>query len=245
MSRVGYRKDEEIRMREAANIRFIDWSESLFEQGLEVGVYIVVGSLVAEVIKAARKEETDLIVIGRSHKGVLEHLYSGSDVTELLRRTATPVLVYKHLSETAISIEKPFERALLAIDWSPASLKAVDYIKRLKDVVQEVRLVHVVSEKELKGSSAMAIQKTRKETRSKLEELCEVFEAEGISAREHVYVGDPDLEIEKAARDCQATLIVLGSSAKAAWVEKWLGSTPRDIAEKSVYPTLLIPPEKA
>jgi len=47
MSRVGYRKDEEIRLREAANIRFIDWSESLFEQGLEVGVYIVVGTLVS------------------------------------------------------------------------------------------------------------------------------------------------------------------------------------------------------
>ena len=47
MSRVGYRKDEEIRLREAANIRFIDWSENLFEQGLEVGVYIVVGTLVS------------------------------------------------------------------------------------------------------------------------------------------------------------------------------------------------------
>ena len=116
MSRVGYRKDEEIRLREAANIRFIDWSENLFEQGYEVGVYIVVGSLVAEVIKAAQKEETDLIVIGRSHKGVLENLYSGSDVTELLRRAATPVLVYKPLSETTISVEKPFERPLLAID---------------------------------------------------------------------------------------------------------------------------------
>jgi len=78
MSRVGYRKDEEIRLRELANIRFIDWSESLFEQGLEVGVYIVVGSLVSEVIKAAQKEEVDLIVIGRSHKGVLEHLYRRS-----------------------------------------------------------------------------------------------------------------------------------------------------------------------
>ena len=244
MSRVGYRKDEEIRLREAANIRFIDWSENLFERGLEVGVYIVVGSLVSEVIKAAKKEEADLIVIGRSHKGVLEHLYSGSDITELLRRTAAPVLVYKHLSETAISIEKPFEIPLLAIDWSPASLKAVEYIKRLKKVVREVRLVHVVSEKDLKGGSAMAIQKTRKETRKKLEELCEIFEAEGISAREHVYIGDPDQEIEKAARDCQATSIVLGSSAKTAWVEKWLGSTPRTIAEKSVYPTLLIPPEK-
>jgi nucleotide-binding universal stress UspA family protein len=244
MSRVGYRKDAEIRLREAANIRFIDWSENLFEQGLEVGVYIVVGSLVSEVIKAAKKEETDLIVIGRSHKGVLENLYSGSDVTELLRRSATPVLVYKHLSETAISIEKPFERPLLAMDWSPASLKAVDYLKGLKDVVREIRVMHVAGEKDLKGSSAMAIQKTRKETRSKLAKVCAVFEAEGIAAREHVYIGDPNEEIEKAARDCQTTMIVLGSSAKTAWVEKWLGSTPRTIAEESVYPTLLIPPEK-
>ena len=244
MSRVGYRKDEEIRLREAANIRFIDWSENLFEQGLEVGVYIVVGSLVSEVIKAAQIEKADLIVIGRSHKGVLEHLYSGSDVTELLRRAATPVLVYKHLSETAISIEKPFERPLLAIDWSPASMKAVAYLKKLKDVVREISIVHVAGEKDLKGTSAMAIQKTRKETRDKLEEICAEFEAEGIKARQHLYIGGPEEEIEKAARDCQATMIVLGSSAKTAWVEKWLGSTPRTIAEKSVYPTLLIPPEK-
>jgi nucleotide-binding universal stress UspA family protein len=244
MSRVGYRKDEEIRLREAANIRFIDWSENLFEQGLEVGVYIVVGALVSEVIKAAQKEEADLIVIGRSHKGALEHLYSGSDVTELLRRTATPVLVYKHLSETALSIEKPFEKPLLAVDWSPASLKALEYLKELKDVVREIIVVHVVSEKDLKGSSAMAIQKTRKATRTKLEKICDVFEAEGIKTKAHVYIGDPDEEIEKAARDCQATMIVLGSSAKTAWVEKWLGSTPRNIAEKSVYPTLLISPEK-
>jgi len=244
MSRVGYRKDEEIRLREAANIRFIDWSENLFEQGLEVGVYIVVGTLVSEVIKAAQKEETDLIVIGRSHKGVLEHLYSGSDVTELLRRAATPVLLYKHLSETAISIEKPFDRPLLAIDWSPASLRAVEYLKGLGDVVSEVSLVHVASEKDLKGTSAMEIQKTRKETRQKLEEICTIFETAGIDARAHVYIGDPDDEIEKAARDCQATMIVLGSSAKSAWVEKWLGSTPRKYAEESIYPTLLIPPEK-
>ncbi len=244
MSRVGYRKDEEIRLREAANIRFIDWSESLFEQGLEVGVYIVVGTLVSEVNKAAQKEKTDLIVIGRSNKGVLEHLYSGSDVTELLRRAATPVLVYKQLSETAISVEKPFERPLLAIDWSPASLRAVEYLKPMKDVVDEVSVVHVASEKDLKGTSAMEVQKTRKETRQKLEEICTLFETEGIDARAHVYIGDPDEEMEKAARDCQATMIVLGSSAKSAWVEKWLGSTPRKYAEESIYPTLLIPPAK-
>ncbi len=244
MSRVGYRKDEEIRLREAANIRFIDWSENLFEQGFEVGVYIVVGSLVPEVIKAAQEEEIDLIVIGRSHKGVLENLYSGSDVTELLRRAATPVLVYKHLSETAISVEKPFERPLLAIDWSPASLRAVEYLRPMKDVVGEISVVHVASEKDLKGTSAMEIQKTRKETRKKLEDICSILETEGIDAKAHVYIGDPDEEIEKAARDCQATMIVLGSSAKSAWIEKFIGSTPQKIAEESIYPTLLIPPAK-
>ena len=48
---VGYKKDEEVKLRETANIRFIDWAEDLFEQGMEAGVYIVVGSLVSEVIK--------------------------------------------------------------------------------------------------------------------------------------------------------------------------------------------------
>jgi nucleotide-binding universal stress UspA family protein len=240
----GYLKEEEIRLRETANIRFIDWAEDLFEQGMEVGVYIVVGGMVSEVIKAAGKEDADLIVIGRPHKGVLENLYSGSDVTELLRRASTPVLLYKHLSDTKIAIEKPFEKPLLAIDWSPASLRAVEYLKVLKDVIDELHIIHVVGQKELKGTSAMDVQSKRKEIRNKLEEICDIFEAEGLKADAHVYIGDPDEEIEKAAREHQASMIVMGSSGKTAWVERWLGSTPRSIAENSVYPTLLIPFEK-
>ena len=239
----GYNKEAEIRLRETANIRFIDWAENLFEQGMEVGVYIVVGSLVGEVIKAAQKEEADLIVIGRSQKGVIEQLYAGSDITELLHRTARPILVYKYLSESSFALETPFERPVLATDWSPASLKAVDYLKELKEVIKEIHVVHVAAQKKLSGS-AMAIQKTRKKMRRQMDEICETFEAEGIAARSHVYIGNPEQEIEKAARDCQATLIVMGSSGKTGWVERWLGSTPRNIAEKSAYPTLLIPPEK-
>jgi nucleotide-binding universal stress UspA family protein len=200
--------------------------------------------LVPEVIKAAQKESADLIVIGRSQKGAIEQLYSGSDVTELLHRAAIPVLVYKYVSETSIAIERPFEKPLLAVDWSPASLKAVEYLKELKGVAHEIDVVHVVAEKALKGANSMAIQKTRKTTRTKLDQICDVFEKEGMAARSHVYVGEPAAEIERAARECQATMIVLGSSAKASWMERWLGSTPLKIAEKSAFPTLLIPPEK-
>jgi len=239
----GYSKEAEIRLRETANSRFIDWAENLFEQGMEVGAYIVVGNLVGEVIKAAQKEEADLIVVGRSQKGVIEQLYAGSDITELLHRTSKPVLVYKYLSESSFALEKPFETPVLATDWSPASLRAIDFLKELKGIIQKIHVVHVVDQKQLSGS-AMAIQKTRKKIRAKLDEICQTFEAEGISAFPHVYVGDPEQEIEKAARECQATLIVMGSSGKANWVERWLGSTPRNIAEKSDFPTLLIPPIK-
>ena len=203
-----------------------------------VGVYIVVGSLVAEVMKAAQKEETDLIVIGRSHKSIVEQFYSGSDITELIRRTSIPVLVYKPMPENAFVLEKPFEKLLLAAD-----LRAVEYLKGLTNITQLIDVIHVASKKELTGSSVMEIQKTRKEKRQKLDEICDILDAAGTEARSHVYIGEPVEEIEKAAREHQATMIVLGSSAKPAWVEKWIGSIPKEIAEESIYPTLLIPPE--
>jgi nucleotide-binding universal stress UspA family protein len=240
----GYQKDEEIRLRERANIRFIDWAENLFEQGMEVGVYIVVGNLVSEVIKAVNKEDADLIVIGRSHKGVLEQLYSGSDVTELLRRAAIPVLVYKYTSENALAIEQPFTKPLLATDWSPASERATEYLKTLKGVANKIDVIHVAGEKELNGTSSLDVQKTRKKIRRRLDGVCDIFEAEGITARSHVYIGDPADEIDRAARDCQSTMVVLGSSSKSSWVERWIGSVPRKIAKHSVPPTLIIPPPK-
>jgi nucleotide-binding universal stress UspA family protein len=241
---LGYQKIEEVRLRETANIRFIDWAETLFEQGLEVGVYIVVGNLVTQVFEAARKEETDLIVIGRSKKRFLDQLYSGSDVIELIRRAAIPVLVYKPMPDKVEVCDKPFERPLLAVDWSPASMRAEEYLRPLTRLVQQAHIIHVAQDKDLKGKTSMEVQKLRKETRAKLEEICDRLAGVGIDARAHVYIGDPIEEIEKAARECQATMIVLGSSGKTEWIERWIGSIPSYIAEKSDYPTLIIPPLK-
>lgn len=242
---LGYQKIEEVRLRETANIRFIDWAETLFEQGMEVGVYIVVGNLVSKVFEAASKEDADLIVIGRSRKRFIDQLYSGSDVIELIRRAAIPVLVYKPMPDKVEVWDKPFERPLIAVDWSPASIRAEEYIRPLTQVVQQVHIIHVAQEKDLKGKTSMEVQKLRKDTRAKLEEICDRLAGVGIDARSHVYIGDPIEEIEKAARECQATMIVLGSSGKTEWAERWIGSVPRHIAEKSEYPTLIVPPNKS
>ncbi len=240
----GFLKQALVKLREKANIRFIDWAEHLFLQGMECGVYIVVGGLVQQALDAARKEEADLIVIGRHKKGKFGRLYSSSDITELIRRAPIPVLVYKYMNPEATAPETPFKRLLLALDWSPASQRAVSYLKELKGVVEEIHVVHVASEKSLEGDSAMTVQKTRKDCRQRLEETCDEFEAAGIPAVPHVYIGSPVVEIEKAARDCQATMMVLGTSGRGEWTERWIVSTPKTLAEKSIFPTLLVPPRK-
>ncbi len=238
---LGYKRSEAVRLRERANIRFIDWAEDLFEQGMEVGVYIVVGNLIPQVIIAAEKEDADLIVIGCRDQSKLEMFYSGSDITELLKRSERPVLVYKPMARSGIVLEKPFEKPLLAVDGSPASLRAVQYIEKLKNVVNEVHLLYVASPKELKGTSNLNIQQLRKEKRKELEKVSEGLEDKGIRTRSHVYIGDTVEEIERAARECQSTIIVMGSSGRASWIERWIGSTPRTIAERSPFPTLIIP----
>jgi nucleotide-binding universal stress UspA family protein len=238
----GFKKEEAIRLKEKANIRFIDWAENLFEQGMEVGVYIVVGGMARHVIQSAKKEEVDLIVIGPQKKSPLEKLYAGSDILEIIRGSNIPVLVFKYLDKDKQIIGKPFERPLLATDFSAASQRAVDYFLLLGDVIEEIHIIHVVDEKQLTGDSAMSVQKARKTTRSKLDSICDQFEAQGVNARVHVYVGETASEIEKAARECRTTMVVSGTSGKSSWREKLLGSAPQTLAEKSPFPTLLIPP---
>jgi nucleotide-binding universal stress UspA family protein len=239
----GYQKGEEVKLREMANVRFIEWAEGLFEQGMEVGVYIVVGSLLSEITSAVEKEGIDLVVMGHQKKRNIEILLSGSEITELLRRTSTPVLVYKYMLDSGKVNEGPFDRPLLTTDWSPASERAVKYLSTLKNVIQKVRIIHVVKDKLLDGLSAMEVQKFRKENRKKLDKVCKVFEDEGIEAEPYFCIGNVITEIEKAALEFKASMIVAGATGKGTLKERLLGSIPMELAEKSVFPTLLVPSE--
>ena len=237
----GYAKEEAVKLKETANIRFIDWAENLFEMGMEVGAYIEVGSLIPEILRVIEREQPDLVVVGRSHKGRLEQLYSRSDITELTRRVDIPILVFKHIAEDALVPEKLFKRPLLATSWSDSGRRSVDCLKGLGDVVGRLHIMHVVDPQELKKSDTHAVQTVRKTERKRLDELCEELEAAGLDAKPHVYVGEPEAEILRAAKEYQATMVILGTSERSALAERWMGSISRNIADKSIYPVLLFP----
>ncbi|MBN1848307.1 MAG: universal stress protein [Deltaproteobacteria bacterium] len=237
----GYGKMEELRLKEKANIRFIDWAENLFEQGMEVGGYIVVGGFVQHVVSSCEKEAADLIVIGPPRKGKIEQIYAGSDITEIVRRTQKPLLVYRNPSQKGEVPESPFSRPLLVMDWSPAGERAVAYLKGLNKIVEELNVIHVNDEKDLKGSTVTELQMLRKETRKKLDDICDSLVDAGVNAKPHVYIGDAVNEAEKATEECRATMIIVPTSGKSSWKERFIGSTAGTLAEKSAFPVLIIP----
>jgi len=235
-----YTTDEKKRLTAMAEVRFVDWAQSLFEEGMECGSYIVVGETATKILEAEKEENVNLIVISRQKRTKLQKLYIDSKTIEFLRKTTKPVLVHKYKLDSGKVNDRLFERPLLATDWSPAADRALEFLVGLKNVIKKLQIIHVITEKEMEGLGKRGLMKMEKENRKKLDELCEALEGEGIEAESHLYIGDFS-QIENAARERDATLIATGTSGKSSWQARWLGSVSHQVAEVSELPTLLVP----
>ena len=239
----GYLKQEERKLREIADIRFIDWAETLFEEGMEVVAHIAIGNTIPKILSVTEIEKVDLIVTARRKRGKFEELYAGSETSELLRRAVKPVLIYNYLSQSGKVGENPFERLLLGLDWSVSSEKVLDYVLALKGAVKRVDIIHVMSEKDVAKISKMEAHKLERGNKKRLDEVCDVLVKERFDARPHLYIGKIEEQIQKAASEHRTTMIVLGSKRKSVWKEKWSGSAAHSLADKSELPVLIVPAE--
>jgi nucleotide-binding universal stress UspA family protein len=237
----GYLKQEERKLREIADIRFIDWAETLFEEGMEVGAHIAIGHVVPKILSVAEIEKVDIIVTARMERGKLEELFLGSDTSELLRRTTKPVLIYNYQSQSGKIGENPFERLLLALDWSVSSEKILDFVLAMKEAVKRVEIMHVLGEKQVGKLSKMEAHKVERENKKRLDEVCDIFAQKRFDARPHLYIGNAEDQIQRGATEHRATMIVLGTRQATIWKEKWSGTVSSSLAEKSELPVLIIP----
>jgi len=141
-----------------------------------------------------------------------------------------------------------FERILYPTDFSDVSMKAVNYVKQLKDAgAKEVTVLHVIDERTLvvpdvfSGIDFMAIEN---ELMRIAEEECNRIVAEfldkGLNAKFRVEKGIPFLEILKAAQKEDVSLIVIGSHGKSNIEEMLLGSVSEKVIRKAVRPVLVI-----
>jgi len=141
-----------------------------------------------------------------------------------------------------------FDRILYTTDFSDVSMNALNYVKRLKDAgAREVTVLHVIDERTLvvpdvfSGIDFMAVEN---ELRKIADEECNKIVAQlrekGLNAKFKVEKGIPFLEILKAAREEDVSLIVIGSHGKSNVEEMLLGSVSEKVIRKAVRPVLVV-----
>ncbi len=244
----GYLKEEEIRMREEARIRFEDWQKTLAGNGISSKIRIEVGNPIPEVMRIAEEEGVDLIVAGRKNRTYLEKAYIGSHTLELMRRSRIPVLIckymvrYERLGEEVTQVnDRPFRRPLLATDWSENSRKALAVTAWFKGLAEKILVGHVVEAKICKGCDASEVKRLEDESNRRLADYCRELAQLGLEAEAHLYSGQSVPAIITLAREQKASMIIMGTTGKDRFQEFWFGSVSHRVAEFSELPVLLVP----
>jgi len=136
---------------------------------------------------------------------------------------------------------------LVAVDFSPCSLRALDTALRWRRSTTEVTVLHVVDthlarrlERTGVATYAEAIAKMR--TRAD-EELAWLRADRGEGAFETMVVeGVPFLEIVKIAADLESELVIMGSHGATADLDHLLfGSTAEKVLRGARQPVLCVP----
>jgi len=244
----GYLKEEAERIEETSRIRFGEWQKTIAENGVDSKIRIEVGGTNAAIMDIADEERVDLIVTGRKKRTLLEKVYVGSHILDLLRRSTVPILMAKYMVHYETDDEEftrvndhIFVRPLLATDWSEPSQRARDALSAFKGVAEKVLIAHVIGAKISKGLDQEALTALRVESEKRLEAYCQKIELDGLAAESHLAVGRTVAEILKISREHKATMIVLGRTGKDWFNEYWLGGVSHRIAELSELPVLIIP----
>jgi len=141
-----------------------------------------------------------------------------------------------------------FDRILYPTDFSDVAMKALSYVKQLKDAgAKEVTVLHVIDERSLVGTvhdvfiDFMAIEnELRKIADEEGNKIVAQLREKGLNAKFKIEKGIPFLEILKVAREEDVSLTVIGSHGKSNVEEMLLGSVSEAVIRKAVRPVLVV-----
>lgn len=217
-------------------------------RGVDAAVRLEDGQATAALTRLAAEEDTDLIVIGARGGGFFQRMLPGSTASRLLRKTRCPILIVQQ------SASSPYRRALVAIDFSPASLLALRVARALSPGIDLV-LLHVFDvpfEGKLRyaGVDDDVIDHYRDEARVKAaRQLDELARSAGLGTSDYtalVVHGDATAEIVRHETSLNCDLVVMGKHGQHVTEELLLGSvTRRVLSEVNSDVLVIVEPQSA
>jgi nucleotide-binding universal stress UspA family protein len=207
---------------------------------------VAVGEPHREILRAARNNAPDLIVMGGSTSHVEDSVYkktsAGSTFHRVAKAAHSPVLV---VTRPAASFWGGFSRIVFGTDFSEASESAFDYALGLARTFScELFLFHAVDVSAMAAGRIIAQDDIEEQIRVALRRMrgrylpkMEGFEAFQMDSWE----GLPYVEIVKYAREKQADLMVMAHHARRASIEEApMGGTMEQVIVRASCPVLSI-----
>jgi nucleotide-binding universal stress UspA family protein len=145
------------------------------------------------------------------------------------------------------------EDILVPIDFSPGSLRALDYALAMVDSGGEVYLLHVVDADFLAraGDEGFCDEETgraqlQRKAEEQLRQIAQKFSLLNVRMESMVVVGKPFAEILRIAADLHFSLIVMGIRGRhQGGIEEILfGSTAEKVLRAARIPVVCVPPER-
>lgn len=218
---------------------------SLSDKEVSADIVLRTGSPAREIVDVAEESAADLVVMGTHGRGSLDRIMLGSVTERVLRTTRTPVLTVPPHDATAGTSPMRYATVLCGIDFSHASMRAMQYAFAFAmDETAKVILLHVVE-----GTSDLP-----RETAHFHVPEYETFLVQDTTARlaaavppqvrqyaveNQVSVGKAHREIVRVATDTNADLIVMGVHGEGV-KERWFGSTTGHVIRGADCPVLTV-----
>lgn len=203
----------------------------------------------AEILQQAEVLASDLIVVGSHGRSGFQHLLLGSTTERLLRKARVPVLVVPRHAEAAVPPAMPFRRIVCPVDFSEASLQALEMALRLAEEGDaRIVLVHVIEMPpalhEMQDVLTREVNDIRAEAEARAVTRLRALVPEGVreacDVRVAVVEGSAHREILRTALDEQSDLIVMGVRGRGAVDTAIFGSNTHAVLRQAQCPVLSV-----
>ena len=234
--------------RQAVTRELQDFIHDVDAGGLVVAAKIIERNPVEAIVDLAQQWPADLIVMGTHGRAGFERLLLGSVAEKVLRKAPCPVLT---VPRRFMSAKHPLTmgRIVCAIDFSPASMRGLEYATSLAAADSHgVHALHVVEVLAETGSTRDTGALDLPDVRAGLLRTAREHLHAAIPDRlremrpivESVTIGKAYQEILRCAHEEQADLIVLGVQGRSAADVFLFGSTTQHVVRQADCPVLTI-----
>lgn len=226
-----------------------DTAESARASGVSADVRVVEGRPTREIVKLAAELPADLVVMGTHGRSGFDRLVLGSVTEKVLRHAPCPVLtVSRRTVPTYRSGRPPFESIICPIDFSPSSLRALEYALSLaQEAYGHLTILHSlepIPEEEDPGlrqfDQARYHAEMEKIVRRRLEGILPAGVGDWCKPENVVCRGKAYQAILEAAEHRDADVIVIGIQGRNPIDLALFGSTTQHVVRAARCPVLAI-----